>query len=175
MPSLTVEQKRRLYHDGFLRLRGAVPHELVLKARREININLSSGGGNAEAASAAVAAMFNESDAKPLLESGLGTEVPAQKGGQIAVLQPSNPGDAFSESGYRMADIPHYKWQGHLDGLWNGSAGSIQDPDTDDSEWFGPKGTNGVDFCLDADSTTEERRAGKVNGRCAACYRSGAY
>lgn len=60
MPSLTVEQKRQLYRDGFLRLRGAVPQELVREARRQININLASEGENQEAAQRAVAAMFNQ-------------------------------------------------------------------------------------------------------------------
>eukprot|EP01046_Picozoa_sp_COSAG06_P008027 COSAG06_NODE_401_length_16198_cov_469.489596_16_plen_347_part_00 len=160
---LSVEQKRQLYHDGFLRLRQAVPQHLVREARRQININ-RSGGDNMEAAQSAVAAMFNESDIKPLLESGFGTEVPLQKGGQMAVLNPSLVTDSVSESGYPLSDIPYYQWQGHLDGLWNGSKGSLQSADEDDTDWFGPKGTNGVDFCLDADSTYEERSQGKVNG-----------
>ena len=76
-----------MLRQGFLRLEGAVSQELVREARRQININLNSGGENMEAAQAAVAAMFNEGDIKPLLESGLGVEVPEQKGGQMAVLQ----------------------------------------------------------------------------------------
>ena len=120
---LSVEQKRQLYHDGFLRLRQAVPQHLVREARRQININ-RSGGDNMEAAQSAVAAMFNESDIKPLLESGFGTEVPLQKGGQMAVLNPSPVTDSVSESGYPLSDIPYFQWQGHLDGLWNGSKGS---------------------------------------------------
>eukprot|EP01043_Picozoa_sp_COSAG02_P040638 COSAG02_NODE_3305_length_6966_cov_3.711664_6_plen_304_part_00 len=163
MVALTLEQKRTLFQDGFLRLKEAVPQELVREARRQININ-RSGGDNMEAAQAAVAAMFNESDVKPLLESGFGTEVPLQKGGQMAVLNPSPSTDTVSEAGYPLEQIPYYQWQGHLDGLWNGSTGALQSPDEDDTEWFGPKGSNGVDFCLDADSTYEERSSGVING-----------
>ena len=163
MVALTLEQKRTLFRDGFLRLKQVVPQELVREARRQININ-RSGGDNMESAQAAVAAMFNESDVKPLLESGLGSEVPLQKGGQMAVLNPSPSTDKISEAGYPLNQIPFHQWQGHLDGLWNGSTGALQSPDEDDTEWFGPKGSNGVDFCLDADSTYEERSSGVING-----------
>ena len=138
--------------------------KLVREARRQININLNSGGENMEAAQAAVAAMFNEGDIKPLLESGLGVEVPEQKGAQMAVLQPSPSKHEISESGYHLDEIPYYQWQGHLDGLWNGTTGSLQAPDEDDSEWFGLQGSNGVKFWLDSDSTLEDRRTGAPMG-----------
>ena len=126
-----------------------MPQHLVREARRQININ-RNGGEDSEKASAAVAAMFNESDVKPLLESGLGVTLPLQKGGQMAVLQPSHDSPNISEAGYPLDQIPYHQWQGHLDGLWNGSVGALQSPDEDDTEWFGPKGSNGVNFCLDA-------------------------
>ena len=124
------------------------------EARRQININLNSAGENAEAANAAVAAMFNEGDIKPLLESGLGVEVPEQKGGQMAVLQPSPPKHAISESGYHNEDVPYFSWEGHLDGLWNGSTGSLQAPDEDD-KYLKIKGLNGEILELDVDQDTE--------------------
>lgn len=166
MPALSVEQKRNLYSDGFLVLKQAVPQRLVREARRQINIGRSSDGDNANETQAAVAAMFNLSDVKPLLESGLGVELPEQKSGQVAVLSPSPPAHVISESGHFRDEIPWHQWQGHLDGLWNGSTGALQGADEDDHDFFGPKGTNGVPFCLDDDgeSTYEERCAGQVRG-----------
>ena len=161
MPALSLEQKRRLFHDGFLRLEKAVPQHLVREARRQINIGRAGAASDEQQAaqSAAVAAMFNESAVKPLLESGLGVELERQKGGQVALLSPSHLEHKISESGYHLDQIPSHSWQGHLDGLWNGSSAPLQGPDEDDSEWFGanqegtPKGTNGVPFWLDDDQT----------------------
>ena len=95
------------------------------EARRQINMN-NNGGGNQADAAAAVAAMFNDTDVKPLLESGFGTEIPLQKGGQMAVLNPSPKKDSIGEAGYPSDAIPYYQWAGHLDGLWNGSSGALQ-------------------------------------------------
>ena len=53
-----------------------------------------------------------QSSVKPLLESGLGSVLPEQKGGQMAVLQPTAKSLQISESGYRMDEIPHHSWQG---------------------------------------------------------------
>ena len=41
---LTLDQKRSLIADGFLKLDGAVPPELVSAARRQINMTLGSEG-----------------------------------------------------------------------------------------------------------------------------------
>ena len=41
---LTLDQKRSLIADGFLKLEGAVPLELVSAARRQINMTLGSEG-----------------------------------------------------------------------------------------------------------------------------------
>jgi hypothetical protein len=131
--------KKSLESLLFAPLQDVVPQDLVRETRRQINIQRSmsgpqrknspqrpAGGDNNQAnVSAAVAAMFNDTDVKPLLESGFGTNIPLQKGGQTAVLTPSNSSTDLSESGYSQQDIPYYQWQGHLDGLWNGSKGSL--------------------------------------------------
>jgi hypothetical protein len=154
MSTLTPAQKAALYREGFLILRQAVDQPLVRAARRQIHISQRSGVPTTDA-NRAVAALFNDSALKPLLESGLGVEVPPVAGGQMAVLHPSPLEHKISESGYSLDEIPHYAWQGHLDGLWNGSTAPLQTADEDDAAWFGrdqegiPTGTNGVKFWLD--------------------------
>ena len=103
-PVLTVEQQRRFFRDGYLHLPRAVPQRLIREARRWINIDrasaaawrpLGDAGGRTPLASRkhdrvqrAVARLFNESDVKPLLESGLGVEVPAARSGQARLSVP---------------------------------------------------------------------------------------
>ena len=74
---------------------------------------------------------------------------PPPRGAQLATIFPSEPTNSITECGYPSQDIPYFGWHGHLDGLWNGSAGVHQRTDRPMNEqelanWSKENARNGV-------------------------------
>ena len=145
-PGLTWEQKMELFADGFTVLRGAVPLELVRRAKaaiddtgattvqpgekvefEQINLNQRARKAGAVSSSPEITDLFNKSAILPTLEAAIGNVPPAQ-GAQIALTFPTEPSTRCMQSGWPEADIPHRGWAGHLDGVWNGGHPAPQVP-----------------------------------------------
>ena len=73
---LTDEQKRSLYHDGYIILRGVVPLELVDAARAAID---ATHDGAELAASSAMTDLLNASALTPILRNTMGAFDPATR------------------------------------------------------------------------------------------------
>jgi len=91
-----------------------------------------------------------ESDLMQSIEEALGQPIQSGlRGAQLATLFPAQTVDHITECGYPTKEIPFYGWHGHLDGLWNGSAGVHQRTDRpmtreERDAWSGENGRNGV-------------------------------
>lgn len=165
--SLTIEQKHKLYKDGYLVLKQVVPKSMVGEARRlifqrmgklrnsaadatecgnldslkEANRLMGRSGG-----SSTIMNLFNETPVKPMLESAFGGPVSPVHGAQLATNYPCDDDHTVNEAGFRNIDTPFGGWCGHLDGLWNGGAAT---PPVDrqlsleeEEKWQGETGTN---------------------------------
>jgi hypothetical protein len=110
--ALTIEQKRALYHDGYVVLRGAVSESLLAAAlgrikRAERGENL---GGARE-----MTDLVNASSITPILREAMG-EFDPPVACQVGVLKPREPGDYYNNLGYRDKDMPYYGAELHMDG-----------------------------------------------------------
>ena len=136
---LTDDEKRKLYRDGFLIVRKAVPEQMVEDARRHLNVHMGAMRGQAMSAKKidlvrqnAVATvdgthhvftdLYNASGLKGLVKSAIGGPLPDAMGAQVATNFPGRQEESVNEAGYRDGDTPFHGWCGHLDGLWNGAA-----------------------------------------------------
>ena len=127
---LGFDQKRILYRDGFVVLRGFVDQDRVAQARRLVLEDLDRRRGvGAEDGKArrpylglspVVVGLFNDTGLRDVIEEALGP-VGAARACQLATRLYAEPGDYVNESGYRDRDTPFLGWHGHLDGLWNGA------------------------------------------------------
>ncbi|MCE2424870.1 MAG: hypothetical protein J4F45_07180 [Pseudomonadales bacterium] len=127
---LSLDQKRTLYRDGFVVLRGFVDGHRVAQARRLVLEDLDRRhGARAEdrkarrpypGLSPEVVGLFNDTGLREVIEAVLGP-VDAARACQLATRLHAEPGDYVNESGYRDRDTPFLGWHGHLDGLWNGA------------------------------------------------------
>ena len=161
---LTDEEKRKLYRDGFLILRKAVPENMVENARRHLNVHMGAMRGQAMSAKKidpvrqnAVATvdgtnpvfteLYNKSGLKALVTSVIGGPLPDAMGAQVASVYPGRHRDSINEAGYRDGDTPFHGWCGHLDGLWNGAGPvpAIERPmtRTERKKWYQDPARNG--------------------------------
>lgn len=161
---LTWAQKAELFADGFTVLRGAVPLDLVRRAKEaidgtgatavhagekvefeQINLNSRAKKASAVGSSPEITDLFNKSAIRPTLQAAIGN-VAAAQGAQIALTFPTEPSTRCMQSGWPEADIPHRGWAGHLDGVWNGGHPAPQasdDPDFDEELFVNGRGVNG--------------------------------
>ena len=112
MPTLTLEQKRTLYRDGYIILRNAASQELVQTALQRIRAakrgeNL---GGEPE-----MTDLLNASSIAPILTEAMGRFDPPVTC-QVGVRKVSKPGEHFNNVGYRDKDMPYYGAETHMDG-----------------------------------------------------------
>jgi hypothetical protein len=140
---MTPDEAKRFNRDGYLRLRGVVPRDLALEARRLIFARIGELRSAARAAlrdesglqkefEETVAASFTtggspiftdlleKTPLKRVIEKGMGTKMLPVRGAQLATLFPGEFDEVTNESGYLNRETPFYGWTGHLDGLWNG-------------------------------------------------------
>ena len=109
---LTLEQKRNLYHDGFLVLKKVIPDELVeasldriKRAKKGENL-----GGEKEMTN-----LVNASPLTPILHEAMGCFDPPVHC-QVGVIKQAQPGEHFNSLGYKDKDMPYYGAQVHMDG-----------------------------------------------------------
>ena len=111
-PTLSLEQKRALYRDGYVILKDVVSEELVATARQRIR-DARKGenlGGTRE-----MTDLVNASSITPILTEAMGSFDPPIAG-QVGVRKASEPGEYFNNVGYRDKDMPYYGAETHLDG-----------------------------------------------------------
>ena len=111
--TLTPEQKRALYRDGYVVVKNAVSPELVEAALQRIR-DANKGenlGGTKE-----MTDLVNASSVTPILHEAMG-QFDAPLTCQVGVRKASEPGDHFNNLGYRERDMPYYAAESHMDGL----------------------------------------------------------
>ena len=141
---LSDDEKRALYRDGFIVVRGAAEQNLIDKALARIK---SAAKGEDLGPTPEMTDLVNASDVTSILNEAMGEFDPPSRC-QIGVLKKTEPGDFFNSLGYRDKDQPYYGTQVHMDGLL-----TIQNPQevqegTEDEIYYryiasGPKGDLG--------------------------------
>lgn len=111
--TLTSDQMRTFYHDGYLVLKGAVQPELVEAAQQRIR---HAKKGENLFAEREMTDLINASAVTPILEETMGAFDPPVAC-QVGVLKPRTPGDHFNNMGYRDKDMPYYGAETHIDGM----------------------------------------------------------
>ena len=110
--ALSREQKRSLFHDGFVILHQAVAPKLIEAARRRID---EAQPGERLAYDKAMTDLVNASAVTPILNEVMGRFDPPTAC-QVAVNPVREPGDQFVAIGYRDRDVPYYGAALHMDG-----------------------------------------------------------
>ena len=111
--TLTLDQKRDLYRDGYIVVKKAVSDELVEAALHRMR-NANKGeyvGGSAELTN-----LVNASDVTPILHEAMGYFDPPEIC-QVGVLKQRQPGEHYNNLGYQDRDMPYYGAESHMDGL----------------------------------------------------------
>ena len=111
-PSLTIEQKRDLYRDGYIVVRKAVSEELVEAALQRIRV---AKKGENLGPDKTMTDLVNASTITPILHEVMGKFDPPIVC-QVGVIKVTEPGDHFNNVGYRDKDMPYYGAQTHMDG-----------------------------------------------------------
>jgi len=110
--ALTADQKRLLYRDGYVIVRGAVAPEIVESARARIR---AAKKGESLSSAREMTDLVNASSLTPILNDAMGRFDPPSAS-QIGVLKPRPPGEHFNNLGYRDKDMPYYGAELHMDG-----------------------------------------------------------
>ena len=110
---LSNDEKRILYRDGFIVVRGAVEQSLVERALRRIKSALK---GEDLGPTRVMTDLVNGSDVTSILNEAMGPFDPPSRC-QIGVVKKTTPGDFFNSLGYRDSAQPYYGAQVHMDGL----------------------------------------------------------
>ena len=108
--SLTLEQKRTLYQDGYVIVRNAVPEHLVAAAKQRIE-----GGEGLLSKATEMTDLVNKSSVTPILHEAMGYFDPPIAA-QVGVRPVTGPGNHFNNLGYRERDMPYYAAESHVDG-----------------------------------------------------------
>ena len=111
--TLTVEEKKRLYRDGYVIVKNAVSQELVEAAKNRI---ANTAKGEYAGAHEDLTNLVNASDVTPVLHEAMGYFDPPIVC-QVGVLRPRPPGDYYNNLGYKDKDMPYFGAESHMDGL----------------------------------------------------------
>ena len=111
--TLTLDEKRDLYRDGYVIVKKAVSDELIEKA---LNRMRTANKGEYVGSSEHLTNLVNASDVTPVLHEAMGYFDPPETC-QVGVLKKREPGDHFNNLGYRDRDMPYYGAESHMDGL----------------------------------------------------------
>ena len=109
---LTLEQKRMLYHDGYIVLKNAVSEEQADAALTRIS---EAKKGEHIGGEKVILDLINASSITPILNEVMG-EFDPPIACQVGVIPVTRPGDRFTNLGYRDKDIPYYGAGTHMDG-----------------------------------------------------------
>lgn len=110
--ALTPEQKRALYHNGFVIVRNAVPPAMVQAARARI---AAAAPGERLAEAREMTDLVNASSVTPILNEAMGPFDPPSTC-QVAVTPVGPLSDRYVSIGYRERDLPYYGVRMHMDG-----------------------------------------------------------
>ena len=110
--TLTLNEKRTLYRDGYIVLRKAVSDDLVDAAKARIK---AAKKGERLGGESVMTDLVNASSITPILHDVMGQFDPPTAC-QVGVIKPSTPSDRFNNVGYRDRDMPYYGAQTHMDG-----------------------------------------------------------
>ncbi len=110
--TLTQDQKRSLYKDGYIILQNVVSEKLVQAALDRIHAAKRGEniGGEREMTN-----LINASSITPILTEAMGTFDPPSFC-QVGVSKVREPGDHFNNLGYRDKEMPYYNAETHMDG-----------------------------------------------------------
>ncbi len=141
---LSLEQKRQLFHDGYIVLKGAVSEPLVDAARARIK---SAQKGDNLSPTKELTDLINASTVTPILTEVMGTFDPV-KGTHVGVIKQSAPRDFYTPLGYRERDLPYFGHGMHAEGLFTVGAPQTPAEGTPDEIYqrmiaSGPKGNIG--------------------------------
>jgi len=109
---LTLEQKRLLYHDGYIVLKNAVSEEQADSALTRIS---EAKKGEHIGGEKVILDLINASSITPILNEVMG-EFDPPIACQVGVIPVTKPGDRFTNLGYRDKDLPYYGAGTHMDG-----------------------------------------------------------
>jgi hypothetical protein len=110
--TLTLDEKRSLYRDGYVVVKGAVAPELVNAARDRIN---NAKEGEILSKEKEMTDLVNASDVTSILHEAMGQFDPPIAC-QVGVRKQTPPEERFNNLGYRDKDMPHYGAELHVDG-----------------------------------------------------------
>ena len=110
--TLTLDQKRALYRDGYIVVKNAVSKELVEAALARIR---SAKKGENLGKEKEMTDLVNASSITPILKEALGTFDPPIAC-QVGVRKVTEPEERFNNLGYREKDQPYYAAESHIDG-----------------------------------------------------------
>eukprot|EP01043_Picozoa_sp_COSAG02_P046615 COSAG02_NODE_4377_length_5435_cov_3.316342_6_plen_332_part_00 len=134
--ALTIDQKRQLYRDGYIIIKGAVSQQLTSTAKAAIKKAAAAGkkghsGGLPPhpvnlGTSDEMLDLVRESRVTPILHDLLGFFDPP-RACQVGVLPPREASDNYTPVGYRDKDVPYYGANTHMDGSCTIFSGIPQD------------------------------------------------
>lgn len=110
--TLTLEEKRKLYRDGYIIIKGAVSQEIIERSLQHIK-EAQKGeyiGGDKE-----MTDLINASSITPILNEAMGTFDPPIKC-QVGIRKVAEPGEHYSNLGYKEKDVPYFAAESHVDG-----------------------------------------------------------
>ena len=110
--TLTLDQKRSLYKDGYIILRNVVSEKLVQAALDRIH---AAKRGENIGSEREMTDLINASSITPILTEAMGTFDPPSFC-QVGVSKVREPGDHFNNLGYRDKEMPYYNAETHMDG-----------------------------------------------------------
>ncbi len=110
--ALTLEQKRTFYRDGYVVVHKAVSQELVEAALQRLR---TAKEGEYIGREKEMTDLVNASSITPILKDVMGTFDPPIAS-QVGIREVSEPGEHFSNVGYREKDLPYYAAETHVDG-----------------------------------------------------------
>jgi len=110
--TLTLDEKRKLFHDGYIVVKGAVSPELVKAAQDRIN---NAKEGERLTKEIEMTNLVNASDVTPILQEAMGQFDPPIAC-QVGVRGHTPPEERFNNLGYRDMDMPYYGAECHVDG-----------------------------------------------------------
>ncbi len=109
---LSDDQKRALYSEGYVVVKGAVAPELVEAAKARIK---RAERGENLFAEPEMTDLVNASSLTPILREAVGTFDPPTAC-QVGVIPKRGASEAFNALGYRDVDMPHHGAQLHAEG-----------------------------------------------------------
>ena len=112
--ALSLEQKRQLFHDGYIVIKNAVSQDLVDAGRARI---AAAKKGESLFAAEELTDLVNKSTVTPILNDAMGQFDPPSMV-HVGVTKQSAPADHFTPLGYKEKDLPYFGHGMHAEGLF---------------------------------------------------------